>query len=211
VGDHPPVVLSVKIVSCTRCVTRWGLIIPRVRDQTAAHQSVEDIWAERKRLEDIVKTRPDFGTETDVSVTRLGDGLACVTTEKSCTIETDIPEMAGGADTGPTPGVLRRAALASCLAMDYKTRAGRLGVEFTSVTVTVSTDSTPAGHLDLESDLRPGYSETRYHVEIESSATESEIDRVLNEADQLSPILDAFTNSSTTRRTVEVRRPIDRE
>ncbi len=182
-----------------------------MKDQPKAHQSAPDIGAARKRLENIVKSRPDFGQETDVSVTRLRDGLACVTTEKSWTIKTDMPEMAGGADTGPTPGVLQRAALASCLAIGYKTRACRLGIELTSVTVTVSSDSMLAGLLDLESDFRPGYSEARYHVEIESSAAESEIDRVINEADQLSPILDAFGNSNTTRRTVDVRRPIDRE
>ncbi len=182
-----------------------------MKDQPAAHQSDQDIGVVRKRLEDIVKTRPNFGKDTDVCVARLTDGLACVTTEKSWTIESDMPEVAGGADTGPTPGVLMRAALASCLAIGYKTRACRLGVQLTSVTVTVSSDSALVGHLDLDSDVRPGYSEARYHVEIESSATESEIDRVINEADQLSPILDAFANSNTTRRTVDVRRPTDRE
>jgi len=178
-----------------------------MNDKSAAHQSAQDIGAARQRLEEIVKTRPDFGKDTDVSTARLRDGLACVTTEKSWTIESDMPAVAGGADTGPTPGVLLRAALASCLAMGYKARACLLGVELTSVTVTVSSDSALAGHLDLESELRPGYSEARYHVEIESSASESEIDRVINEADQLSPILDAFANSNTTHRTVDVRRP----
>jgi len=182
-----------------------------MKDQTAAHQSAKSIGAARKRLEDVVKARPGFGKETDISVTTLRDGLACVTTEKSWTIETDMPKIAGGGDTGPTPGVLLRAALASCLAMGYKIRACRVGVQLTSVTVTVSSDSALVGSLDLESDCRPGYSEARYHVVIESSATESEIDRVITEADQLSPILDAFTYSNITRRTIEIRRPIERE
>ncbi len=180
-------------------------------DQLVEHRTAEDIGQIRRRIEAVVKNRPEFGKETDVSIARLTDGLACVTSEKSWTFECDMPDMAGGRNTGPTPGVLLRAALGSCLAMGYKIRACLLGIELTSVTVTVSSDSALAGMVDLESDYRPGYSEIRYHVEIESSASESDIHRVINDADQLSPILDAFSNHNTARRTFELRRPTSSE
>ena len=53
----------------------------------------------------------------------------------------------GGDGSAPSPSVLVRAALGSCMAMTYRLRAARAGVELTSVRVTVETDSELAGML----------------------------------------------------------------
>ena len=59
------------------------------------------------------------------------------------------PAALGGTGAAPTPGVLLRAALGSCMAMSYRLRAAKHGVELTSVRVTVEADSELAGMLLL--------------------------------------------------------------
>ncbi len=88
--------------------------------------------------------------------------------------------------------MLGRAALGSCLVMGYRLHAARLGVELGSIRVEVEADTDDAGMLFFDSDARPGYSEVRYHVDIESPAADELVRKVLDEADTLSPYRDIF-------------------
>ena len=66
-------------------------------------------------------------------------------------------------------------------------RAARLGVDLTTVSVEIEADFDVVGMLSMGAAARPGYSEVRYHVSVESSAPEAGILRVLDEGDMLSP------------------------
>jgi uncharacterized OsmC-like protein len=140
-------------------------------------------------------------------VTTLIDGLRCTSEEGTWRFETDLPETLGGDGSGPSPGVLGRAALGSCVAMGYQLRAARLGVELTSVTVEIEADSDVAGMLSPEASARPGYGEVRYHVSVTSSAAEASILRVLDEGDALSPYRDVFSAKTAMKRTVSIELP----
>jgi len=169
-------------------------------------QTDQEILAGRIRIEDIVARKPDVGTDPDVSVTTLTEGVRCETVEGDWTTESDLPGVLGGAGTACSPGVLMRASLGTCLAMGYKIRACRLGVAVDSVTVTVTCQAALIGHLDLDSEQRPGYDEIHYHVELRSDASEADLARVTAEADDLSPVLDAISNVNSMRKTVEIHR-----
>ncbi len=91
--------------------------------------------------------------------------------------------------------------------MGYQLRAERLGVELNSVTVEIQADYDIAGMLMMESSARPGYSEVRYHVRIESPATEVDVLRVLDEGDALSPYRDVFSGKTSMKRTVTIQAP----
>ena len=54
--------------------------------------------------------------------------------------------------------------------MCYQLRAAEHGVELTSVRVTVETDSELRGMLQCDAAAPPGFTEIRYHVEVESPA-----------------------------------------
>ena len=157
------------------------------------------------RLESALGRRANFGHATNRSVTTLGDGLHCATEEGQWAIDTDLPESLGGTGAAPTPGVLARAALGSCLAMIYRLRAVRHGVELTSIRVTVDADSAIAGMLLCDTTTPPGYTEIRYHVEIDSPAAPADVLRILDEGDRLSPMLDVFARATTMRRTTSIR------
>ena len=175
--------------------------------KATAQQSDENTISQAlKRLDGIARSRPEFLRKTYRSVTTLVDGLQCETQEDTWRATTDLPEGVGGRGAGPTPGMLGRAALGSCLTMGYQLRASRLGVELTSLTVTIDADSDDGAMISLDSEARPGYSEVRYHVEILSPASDALIQRVLDEGDLLSPYRDVFSEGTTLKRTTSIQR-----
>ena len=157
-----------------------------------------------ERVEVAVAARPGFGVVTSRSVTTLDDGLRCLTNEGGWTVETDLSPTLGGTGSAPTPGVLLRAALGSCMAMTYRMRAARHGVELTSVRVTVETDSELAGMLFCDSSSPPGYTEVRYHVEVASPDDSERVLAILDEGDRLSPLRDVFGRAHSIHRTADI-------
>jgi hypothetical protein len=51
----------------------------------------------------------------------------------------------------------------------------------------------------------PGYTEVRYHVDIESPASYHDVMQVIEEGDQLSPLLDVFSRANSVQRTTSIR------
>lgn len=82
-----------------------------------------------------------------------------------------------------------------------------LGVELTSLRVTVDADSALAGMLDPAAAAPPGWTAFRYHVEVESPAPVADVQQVLDEGDQLSPLLDALARANDLHRTTSIRTP----
>lgn len=167
--------------------------------------SVHTIASAIERLETAVERRSGFGVGTSRSVTLWKDGLNCSTKEGSWCVDSDLPGALGGSGSAPTPGVLLRAALGSCMAMSYVLRAAKHGVALTALRVTVEADSEIAGMLSCDATAPPGYTEIRYHVEIESPAPPDDVARVIDEGDRLSPLLDVFSRANTMRRTTSIR------
>jgi len=167
--------------------------------------TLDDIGRALVRLETAVAGRPGFGVGTSHSVTTLHEGLRCSTVEGAWSIESDLLPAIGGGGSAPTPNVLMRAALGSCMAITYRLRASRHGVELTTVRVTVEADSELAGMLLCDAEAPPGYTEVRYHVEVESPDDPARVMAILDEGDRLSPLLDVFSRANNVRRTTEIR------
>ena len=167
----------------------------------------QSLSAALDRLENVVTKHPSVGAGTERSISTITDGLRCTSEEGAFRFETDLPDNMGGDGSGPSPGVLGRAALGSCLAMGYQMRAARLGVDLASLSVEVEADFDVVGMLSMESAARPGYSEVRYHVRVESSAPEADILRVLDEGDVLSPYRDVFSARTPLTRTISIQSP----
>ena len=163
----------------------------------------KEIKAKFDRSVSILSQKPEKGISTLVSTTRVINGLACEATEGNWIIKADLPSQVGGTETGPTPGVYGRAALGSCLAMGYMLWASKLEVPIDSLEVDIQADSDDGGLFGC-SDTRPGYSEVRYCVRVQSSAPEEDLFRVFDEGDRHSPYLDIFANSVVCNRSIEI-------
>jgi uncharacterized OsmC-like protein len=158
-----------------------------------------------ERLEVAVERRTGFGVKTTRSVTTVIDGLRCSTEEGRWRTDSDLPAALGGSGASPTPSVLLRAALGSCMAMSYRLRAAKHGVELTSLRVTVEADSELAGMLLVDASVPAGFTEVRYHIEIESPASPDEVARIIDEGDRLSPLLDVFSRANALRRSMSIQ------
>jgi uncharacterized OsmC-like protein len=156
------------------------------------------------RLRGTLARRTDFGQHTGSSVTRVIDGLRCETEAGGWTISSDLRPALGGEGSAPTPTVLLSSALGACLAMGYQLRAAEHGVELSSVQVTVETDSELRGMMQCDAGVPPGFTEVRYRVELESRASTSDVERIVDLADRLSPVLDALTRVNRVRRTLSI-------
>ena len=169
-------------------------------------EQMENIRRAFDRSVQVLTLRPSRGRSTGVSRARIRQGLTCDIEEGPWKLVADMPPQAGGDGTGPTPGVLGRAAFGSCLAICYMMHAAKLGVPIASLEVEVQADYDD-GALFGVSDAPVGYLEVRYNVTVESSAPEPDIRRVLDEGDAHSPYLDVFGRAQTCRRTVRIVPP----
>ncbi|HEX4980880.1 MAG TPA: OsmC family protein [Ilumatobacteraceae bacterium] len=179
---------------------------PDDHDKNLAKGAADDlrIGAAVTRLEAAVERRTGFGRATNTASITLVDGLRCCSEEGAWSIDTDLPTGLGGSGSAPTPGVLLRAALGSCLAMGYRLRAARRGIPVRSIRVTVESDSEIDGMLRATSTAPPGFTAIRYHVELDTSAPAETIEALVDEADQLSPILDAVGRANPLRRSLSI-------
>ncbi len=164
------------------------------------------IAAALARLRQAVIARPGFGRGSARSTAILGDGVNSVSVEQSWTITCDLPTSLGGDRSAPSPSQLVRAALGNCLAMSYQLRAAELGVELTSVKVTVETDDEVGGML-IPQDVSPGFTAVRYHVDIESPDDRGAVRALVDAAERLSPVLADLTRPLTVERSRVDRRP----
>ncbi|MGD9511111.1 MAG: OsmC family protein [Geminicoccaceae bacterium] len=144
-----------------------------------------------ERHVELLARRPDRGLLTCRTRARRVAGLRCEIEEGSWRLAADMPRKIGGEETGPTPGVLGRAALASCLVIGISAWSARLGIEVAAVEVEVETDFDARGELGMGK-VEPGYSVVRCRISVDSPASRSDVDHLLAMVEQHSPYLDVF-------------------
>ena len=158
------------------------------------------------RIEKTVTSRPEVGQRTAISKARIDSGLTCQIEEGPWKMAADLDQQFGGDGTAPTPSMLGRAALGSCLAMGYVIWAARLEVPLSAVEVQIQADYDVRGKFGLD-DIPAGYTAMHYVVTVESPAPEHEILRVLDMADANSPNLDVFNRPQQLCREVRIAAP----
>ena len=150
--------------------------------------------------------RPGKGLGTARTTIRLRDGLRCEVEDGPWRLDVDMGESAGGAGGAPTPGVLGRAALGSCLAVCYAQMAAVEGVELEDVAIDVEADYDARGETGFP-EVSAGYSEVRLSVTLTSLAPREDIDRIVALAEANSSFLEVFREPQRVVRQLEVRRP----
>ncbi len=144
--------------------------------------------------------KPSRGQLTGVTTARITGGLRCEIEEGPWKLVADMPVKAGGDDTAPTPGVLGRGALASCLAIGITIWAARLGIPVDALEVEVQADFDARGELGVGDHIPPGYQEVRYTVSLDSPASVESLTGLLETAERHSPYLDVFGRAQKMER-----------
>ena len=120
---------------------------------------------------------------------RLKQGLQCeVTGPHQERLSTDMPPAMGGAASGPNPGWLLRAALASCTATSIAMRAAKLGVALTDVEVSAESESDNRGMLGLAEGVSAGLGTVRMKVRIAGAGSPERLKEIVQWADEHSVV-----------------------
>ena len=154
-----------------------------------------------------VTLRPSIGQHTGRTTVTLKPGLECEVVEGPWRLTVAMAEKSGGTNAGPSPGVLGRGALGSCLALGYAMYALRLGVPIESLEVEIEADYDSRGELGISPEVPPGYTQVRYTVTVTSPASEEDVLRVLDTADRYSPYRDVFARAHDVCRLVRIASP----
>ena len=152
----------------------------------------------------LLAARPDRGHLSRATRARLVDGLRCEIEEGPWRFAADMPAKVGGDESAPTPGVLGRGALASCLVICISAWAARLDVPIEALEVEVQADFDARGELGIGDGIPAGYTAVRYVVSLQSPAARADLDRLLDLAERHSPYLDVFGRAIALTRALRV-------
>jgi len=158
-----------------------------------------------RRAEHVFSKRPDVAQVITTSTATVRDGMRCEFSEDDWTFAADMPEPIGGTGTAPTPSTFARVALCTCLAIGYSMRAAYLGIPIRGVEVELRAESDVRGLFSGQAEV-PNYSALGYVVTFDSDAPESDLQRVLDEADERSPDLQLFRTPQNLSREMRVVR-----
>jgi uncharacterized OsmC-like protein len=168
--------------------------------------SQERIKSTSERNERALGLKSTLGQGTAVTKARILEGLTCEVEEGPWKLTVDMSEKSGGNNSGPNPGILGRGALGSCLAISYAMWAARLGVPVQSLEVEIHADYDSRGMYGVDG-VSPGYKGIRYLVKIETTAQESEVLAMMDQADAHSPYLSVFSEPQDLNREVRIMMP----
>lgn len=129
-------------------------------------------------------------TKNAPATAKLADSLKFhVTGPAGEKLLTDMPPPMGGAGSGPNPGWLLRAALASCNATVIAMRAAQQGVKLKTLEVTVESDSDNRGLLGLDENVSAGLLSLRTRVKIGAEgATPTQLREIVAWGEAHSPV-----------------------
>ena len=141
-------------------------------------------------LRDTLASDAEAGLATFSASSRQLDGLHSRVSTRDFYLDVDEPPALGGTDKGPNPVELVLAALASCQEITYRLYADRLGVPLDGVAVHLEGDIDLRGFTAASETVRPGFQEIRGSVELDSPATEAELQQLKDTVDRFCPVLD---------------------
>jgi uncharacterized OsmC-like protein len=144
------------------------------------------------------------GDQSATATLRAGLGFD-VTGPSGQRLQTDMPKIMGGGGSGPGPGWLMRASLASCLASVIAMRAAQEGVALDKLEVKVESMSDSRGMLGVGPKVTAGLLELRTTVRIAAAgASADRLREIVHWADEHSPVSSTLRAPPESKLVVEV-------
>jgi uncharacterized OsmC-like protein len=157
-------------------------------------KTLSDIKDALDRASALVKSKPSIGQRTYKSSAVIEEGLSCVVSEKNWRIEADTPEAMGGENAAPSPNVLFRASVSSCVAIGVRMWAARLEAPVARVEVHFETDVDARGQFGVCDDTPAGFECARLAVHVVSDAPAEAVRKAIETSLRYSSMLDALSS-----------------
>lgn len=123
----------------------------------------------------------------------LQDGVQVKVKSRNFEVTIDEPKSLGGTDTGMNPVELLLSALGACQAIVARVYAKKFNIEFDNLWIELEGDLDTDGFLN-KSDVRPGYSDIRYSIHIETDAPKEKVDEFVAFIETKCPVGDTIAN-----------------
>ena len=154
-------------------------------------------------FQSVFSQEPEKAKAVFRSTSHLVDGLKCEVRSCDHSMTIDEPEVLGGTNQGPNPVEVVLSALGACQEITYRLYADKLEIPVTGVEVEVLGEIDLCGFFAVDDNVRPGYTDIMANVKIESTASDEDIQRLIEAVDAHCPVLDIISNSTPIKINVE--------
>ncbi len=113
-------------------------------------------------------------------------------TSRDFTVGLDEPKELGGSDKAMNPVELLLNALGGCMTICAAAFAKKCGVDLKGCNVDIEGDLDPEGFLGINPDVRTGYQEIRYKINIDSPSPKENIEKLLALIEERCPVSDTL-------------------
>lgn len=152
-----------------------------------------------------IKSHPEFSNVVFRADTEWLNDVCCSATIRDFEpIIVDEPQELGGQDSAVNPVELVLAALGTCQEIMYSAYASVMGVPLDEVTVKVRGYLDLQGLLGLDPNVPPGYQRIEFQTDIESSASEEELQKLIDSVETHCPVLDILQRAQQVSGSVHV-------
>jgi len=143
-----------------------------------------------KHKQEILGNRPDkCAVEVNAS-SHLVEGFRSHVKTRGFEVIVDQPENMGSTDLGPRPSEYVLAALAACHEVTYRLYADAMDIDLKYIAVSVTGKSDARGFFGLDDEIPAGFSEVVGAIDIESDASDDDLERLRLAVNRHCPVLD---------------------
>lgn len=152
------------------------------------------IKAALARSERTLKLRPERGQRVYRNRAVALGGTECRVEEAGESLTVDVGKALGGRNAGPSPSMLLRSAMTSCVAIGITQWAARRDVALDRLEVALETDVDARGQFGLSRTASPSFEGIRLSVTVASPAPQAAVEAVIADSLRFSPLMDVFNN-----------------
>ena len=151
----------------------------------------------------ILRKNPEK-TRVEVSVSsQLVEALRSHVKVRDFEVVVDQPANMKSTDRGPRPSELVLAALAACHEVTYRLYADAMKIPLESIAVTVTGVSDAKGFFSVDDVTPAGFSEIYGTIDIKSTATDADIEKLRQVVNRHCPVLDDLIRAVSVNLTVQ--------
>ena len=140
--------------------------------------------------QDLLRNRPDKCRVETTASSHLVEGFRSHVKTREFNLVLDQPENMGSTDLGPRPSEMLLAALAACHEVTYRLYADAMDIDLQDIAVSVTGVSDARGFFDVDDDVDSGFSEVFGEIDIDSDASDADIERLRQMVNRHCPVLD---------------------
>lgn len=140
------------------------------------------------------------------SITTVKEGLFVEAEARNFKVHMDEPEQLGGTDKAMNPVEMLLSALGGCLAISITAFSKAARVEIKNCKVNVVGDLDPDGFLGLNQNVRTGFSQIRYDVELETDSSQEKVEKLMKMVEEKCPVSDTLKGVEVVQGKISIKK-----